>query len=209
MWLAFQVLPWHNYVTLYCSDVIVRLAPTLLAVKTELLSVVFSLFSVVTERNHQPWHNRSITEAKRRLRRLEHKQSSQCKRVRNTYSDLLYKTRANYYKSAISEAKDNSKALYRITNTLLGNTRNIVLPDYDDIVLLGEKFQFYFSSKIHRQITENNCQQHQSTEKHTSSWVPCLPLITKIDFRNIVKSLKYKSCLLDPLPAFILKDHVV
>ena len=51
---------------------------------------------VVTERNHQPWHNRSIT---------DRKQSSQSKRARNTYSDLLYKTRANYYKNAIGEAK--------------------------------------------------------------------------------------------------------
>ena len=61
----------------------------------------------------------------------------------------------------------------RITNTLLGNTRNIVLPDYDDIVLLAEKLQFEFSSKvekIHGQITVKiTCQQHQSYEKHTSS----------------------------------------
>ena len=80
------------------------------------------------------------------------------------------------------------------------------------IVLLAEKFQLYFSSKvdkIHRLITENNCQQHQSAEKHTSSNLRCLPLMTRIDVRNIVKSLKYKSYLLDPLPAFILKDHVV
>ena len=124
--------------------------------------------------------------------------------VQNT-SQLLFK-------NAISEAKDNSKALYRITETLLGNTRNIVLPDCDDIVLYANKFQFYFFSKveiIHRQITENNCQQYQYAEKHTSSSLRCLPLITMIDASNIVKSLKYKSCLLDPLPAFILKDHVV
>ena len=79
-----------------------------------------------TERNHQPWHNGSITEAKRMIRILECKQSGQFKRARNAYSDLLYKTRANYYKNAIGEAKDNRKALYSITNTLLGNTRNIV-----------------------------------------------------------------------------------
>ena len=43
---------------------------------------------------------------------------------------------------------DNSKSLYRITNTLPSNIRNIVLPDCDDIVLLAKKFQFYFSSKV-------------------------------------------------------------
>ena len=160
---------------------------------------------VVTERNHQPWNNRSITEAKRRLCRLERKQSGQFKRERNTYGNLLYKTRANYYKNAIGETKDNSKALYRITNILLDNTRNIVLPDCDDIVLLAEKFQVYFSSKVERvkgklrKITVNNINLLKNT----------LPLITKIYVRNIVKSLKYKSCLLDPLPAFILKYHVV
>ena len=53
---------------------------------------------VVTECNYQPWHNLDITEAKRRLRKLGRKQSSQFKRARNTYSDLLYKTRAHYYK---------------------------------------------------------------------------------------------------------------
>ena len=58
--------------------------------------------------------------------------------------------RTNYYKNTISEAKDNSKALYRITNPFLGNTRNIVLPDCDDSVLLAEKFQFYFSSKVEK-----------------------------------------------------------
>ena len=47
---------------------------------------------VVTERNHQPWQNRSITEAKRRIRRRERKHSSQFRRARNVYSDLLYKT---------------------------------------------------------------------------------------------------------------------
>ena len=56
---------------------------------------------------------------------------------------------------------------------------------------------------------EKYCQQHQSAEKYTSSNIRCLPLISKIEVRNIVKSLKYKSCLLNPLPAFILKFHVV
>ena len=78
----------------------------------------------------------------------------------------------------MGEAKDNSKTLYRITNTLLGNIRKIVLSDYDDIILLAEIFQFYFFSKvekIQRQITENNYQQHQYAEKHTSSSLCCLP----------------------------------
>ena len=55
--------------------------------------------------------------------------------------------------SSITEAKSRLRRLerkqrvpYRITNTLLGNTRNIVFPDCGDIVLLPDKFQFYFSS---------------------------------------------------------------
>ena len=62
----------------------------------------------------------------------------------------------------LSVKPDNSKSLYRITNTLPGNIRNIVLPDCDDIVLLAKKFQFYFSSKVEdslgklQKITVNN-----------------------------------------------------
>ena len=56
---------------------------------------------------------------------------------------------------------------------------------------------------------ENNCQQHKFIEKHISSNLRGFPLITKIYVRNIVTRLKYKSCLLDPLQAFILKYHVV
>ena len=82
------------------------------------------------------------------------------------------------------------------------------MPDCDDIVFLAEIFKVYISSKvemIHRQISENNCQQYQSAEKHTSSSLRCLPLITKTNVSNIVKSVKCKSCLLGPTPTVYLE----
>ena len=54
---------------------------------------------------------------------------------------------------------------------------------------------------------ETHFQQHQSAQKYTGSKLRCIPLITKIEVRNIVKSLKYKSCLLDPPSAFYLKGY--
>ena len=54
----------------------------------------------------------------------------------------------------ITESKDNNKALYKITDSLIGKDRELVLPNCASDIKLCEDFSNYFTDKLQQMHTQ-------------------------------------------------------
>ncbi|VDI23525.1 Hypothetical predicted protein [Mytilus galloprovincialis] len=65
-----------------------------------------------------------------------------------TTNQLLIKCKKDYFSSKVSEIGHDQKQLHRLTNDLMGNKREIFLPEHEDDKLLADKFCEFFVGKI-------------------------------------------------------------
>ncbi len=166
----------------------------------------------VTDRIHQPWHNPEITAAKRNLRERERMGCAELSKCKNSYSALLHVTKCQYYRKTITESKDDIKSLFKITDLLLGKKHKTVLPSCDSDDKLSEDFSKYFASKVEKIHSEINVTPPAKVTLSTCTdpafaYLTKFPIVTTSDTITLIKGLKPKVCLLDPLPAFMFKDY--
>ena len=172
----------------------------------------------VTVRPESPWHNADLDREKRLKRKLENKHLSTNLIVdleayheqRNVYNAKLLKTKQDYFRKEISTAAKPSEKS-KICNKLLNREKKVVLPTHDTAKELTERFINYFSDKIKtiRTDLENLPPQQDPTDSNADfSGTPLLqfePVST--DFvQDIIKKSPTKSCSLDPVPTWLLKQ---
>ena len=63
-------------------------------------------------------------------------------------SDLIKATQWKYCLDKITDNKNNTKVLFNITNTLLGNKDPLPLPPTQDLKTLADEFNYFFKDKI-------------------------------------------------------------
>ena len=61
---------------------------------------------------------------------------------------LLLKCKKDYFSKKISEIEHDQKQLHRLTNNLMGNKRDVILPSHHDENALADKFCEFFVGKI-------------------------------------------------------------
>ena len=172
----------------------------------------------VTVRPESPWHNADLDREKRLKRKLENKHLSTNLVVdleayheqRNIYNVKLAKTKQDYFRKEISTAAKPSEKS-KICNKLLNREKKVVLPSHDTSEELAERFINYFSDKIKtiRTNLENLPPQQDPIDSYPEfSGIPLLqfePVST--DFvEDIIKKSPTKSCTLDPVPTWLLKQ---
>ena len=172
----------------------------------------------VTVRPESPWHNADLDREKRLKRKLENKHLSTNLIVdleayheqRNVYNVKLAKTKQDYFRKEISTAAKPSEKS-KICNKLLNREKKVVLPSHDTAKELAERFINYFSDKIKtiRTNLENLPTQQDPIDSYPEfSGIPLLqfePVST--DFvKDIIKKSPTKSCTLDPVPTWLLKQ---
>ena len=167
-----------------------------------------------------PWYTSELAEEKRRRRQLERK-FKQTKLVidkekldnqRNKYNHLLTEAKKNYFKSKVENAA-SSKDLYKVCNKLLNREQKSVLPTHECAKELADKFVDYFNNKISL-IRENLLQSPVVTPSHlqdiNSDFIgepfEYFQSVTQHDVRKIIHSSPSKSCALDPVPTWLLKQ---
>ena len=108
-----------------------------------------------TIRPQAEWYTADIRQAKqlrRRAERLWRKTRLTIHRVifmerRGDVTDLIRKTKTDYYTNLICDNKDNNKKLFNVVNTLHGRKQSMPLPRKPVDILL-ESFSEFFISKI-------------------------------------------------------------
>ena len=172
----------------------------------------------ITLRPQAEWYTTELENEKRTKRRLERKYRKtllsedahafqiQCAR----YSELLVTTRQQFYATKVEQHAGDQKSLYKIINKLLHRSNEQLLPAYDSLAELTDRFANFFSDKIQKirldLLSGRSSIQSIETRTTPSAFLSEFRSVSEADVEKIIKKSSTKSCSLDPLPTWLLKD---
>ena len=132
---------------------------------------------------------------------------------------MLFKAKANYYSNLVKSQSDNPKQLWTTINSLSGNVKSKVLPDHDNLSLLVNSFNLYFTDKvtqIRAKIGISDCPNivnstiQLSSEVSPTSHLSVFQEIKEAEVECILKCSPSKSCSLEQIPTYLLQScHAV
>ena len=172
-----------------------------------------------SSRKRQPWYNDDIHVARRKRRKLE-------KKWRNTRLEVDHQlyieqnklvnfmiddSKKNHFKTKLDNA--DSKTVFKIVNTLL-NKDNKTLPEHSSVKELSNDFALFFTEKVEK--IHSSLKDEQSSVAHDSTdydhsvtcYLSKFEKLSENDVLNLVNKCNTKSCLLDPLPTWYLKENM-
>jgi hypothetical protein len=171
----------------------------------------------ITERTETPWYTQEIRHAKTLCRTLERKwcrsnltiDQEIFKRQRNQLTALRDNAKSEYIRGKL-ESSTSSKDTFAILNSLLHRTSNRPLPDHEEPRALADSFATFFSEKIElvRRGFDTPPTAHQD-DGHTGSEIALLEsfrLTQETEISKLISSSASKSCALDPIPTWLLKQ---
>ncbi|CAG2223690.1 unnamed protein product [Mytilus edulis] len=127
---------------------------------TELSSILDKHAPLISKnlilRPNTEWYTDDLRVAKRNRRKAERRMRKTKLTIHRqmfresciTTNQLLIKCKKDYFSSKVSEIGHDQKQLHRLTNDLMGNKREIFLPEHEDDKLLADKFCEFFVGKI-------------------------------------------------------------
>jgi hypothetical protein len=171
-----------------------------------------------------PWYNDTIHKAKQAKRQAErkwrktdltiHKQIYQEKR--NDLTSLIISSKRDHYQQKINDSSQSQSALFKCLNELLKKKKSTNLPDHTCSLKLSNRISEYFYDKVQAIRSElealqtaeclipvpEECklEQHQLLFKFEPATVD--------EVKKIILASPTKSCMLDPIPASLLKDCI-
>jgi len=177
----------------------------------------------ITLRPHAPWYDDTLREAKHERRKAERKwRHTHLVEDKRLYKDkcnrmnaLLSNAKKVYYNKKITDAGKDQKQLYKITRSLLGDTNDVSLPTNNSELGLAENFGHFFENKI-KTIRDNIILSGQTQSdvlaEDTVFNGECLDNfkpITEDELQTLILKAPNKSCGLDPLPTWLLKECII
>ena len=124
---------------------------------------------------------------------------------------MIDDSKKNHFKTKLDNA-DSKTVFIKIVNTLL-NKDNTTLPEHSSVKELSNDFDLFFTEKVEK--IHSSLQDEQSSVAHDSPdydhSVTCylseFEKLSENDVLNLVNKCNTKSCLLDPLPTWYLKEY--
>ena len=180
--------------------------------------------ATVTLRPNSPWFTDTLRQEKRNRRQLErtwlrtglevHRQAYRTKCV--AFNRMLLTTKSEYYSEKIATCGRDQKQLFHITKNIMGDTGTTNMPSFVSPGALAQRFSDHFTDKV-RHIRQGMCDRddnHSSATRAALSDDVCfdgVPLInfmpiTESDVERLVAVAPCKTCELDPIPTWLLKQ---
>jgi hypothetical protein len=173
-------------------------------------------------RPNTEWYSDELRAAKRDRRKAERRMRKSNLTVhREMFRDtclktntLLLKCKKDYFSKKISEIEHDQKQLHRLTNNLMGNKRDVILPSHHDEKALADKFCEFFVGKIStirdnlaatNNSSSDNCDTMRADIKFDGEPLRSFSPVSSDELRKIILAAPTKSCELDPLPTKLLK----
>ena len=129
---------------------------------------------------------------------------------------MLVNANKNYYTARIANCKNYQKQLFNITRNLMGNTDITTMPTYVCRVDVAQRFGDHLIEKVSniRKDIVDCCEGRPYATMVAMSndavfgGVPlvCFETVTESDVERLVASAPVKSCELDPIPTWLLKQ---
>ena len=174
-----------------------------------------------SQRIRQPWYTSDIHVARRVRRKYEkkwrrtrlevhHEQYADQNRLVNS---MIQDSKKSYFHDKLSNA--DTKSTFKTVNTLLNNN-NTILPNHDSLPNLCDEFATYFKEKvenIQEGLELEKCNIRGSVaDSCNQSMVPNelseFKMLAEDDVSKIINGFAAKSCLLDCIPTWYVKDNL-
>ena len=180
--------------------------------------------ATVTLRPNSPWFTDTLRQEKRNRRQLErtwlrtglevHRQAYRTKCV--AFNRLLLTTKSEYFSEKIAICGRDQKQLFHITKNIMGDTGTTNMPSFVSPGALAQRFSDHFTDKV-RHIRQGICDRDDNQSSITRAALSddvCfdgVPLtnfvpITESDVERLVAIAPCKTCELDPIPTWLLKQ---
>lgn len=173
----------------------------------------------VKKHKPKPWIDQEVHDERNKRRKFERrmlkskteKDKMGYKAHKNYVNLLIDKKKIAFFHDAFHENKGDQKCLYALVKRLTNNNRSVVYPEAPDDETLAKQFSDFFEEKIKK--INNSFPAQSSTETAYSpqptrcSYV-AFPEISPDEVRRYIFSSPTKSCLLDPVPTFLLKNNL-
>ena len=170
-----------------------------------------------TERPSTPWYCQEIRHAKTECRKLERKWLKSnlsidheiLKTQRNRLKSLREIAKAKYIKSKL-ENVSSPKDSFDILNHLLHKSTERPLPAHCDTTILAEKFASFFMEKI--ALRRNNFHDVIPPPPQSLQSLNFVSLLDSFrptvncEINKLVSQARNKSCALDPVPTWLVKQ---
>ena len=174
----------------------------------------------VTSRPSATWYSEEITAEKRKRRKLERRwrksgteadklqYTDQCSRVRK----LLKSSKMSYYASLINENRSDSKVSFNTIDRMLHRMPPNHFPSCGSPKELCDKFADFFCDKIvtiRHQLDTLSITDALAFPLIDDAIITCqlseFSPTSEDELSGLVKKIDAKSCLLDPVPASLLR----
>ena len=162
------------------------------------------------------WFDSAAKELKRQTRTLFHKwmrtkdpeEHNRYKTSRNNYRQHLDNNKRRHLSEAIQAAKGDPKKLFSITLGLMGKVAENPLPSCTSDAALAEDFAEFFVNKIERIRSDLiHTPPFEPVARCTTS-LPSFQPLSETSVNRLIKLSKPTTCLLDPLPTKLVKEHI-
>ena len=171
----------------------------------------------ITIRPLAPWYNDNVHDCRKEVRKAERR----WRRTRLTVHKQIYRNlktqltntiktaKKNFIQNKIENSSQSQKALFQCMDELLYKSKASALPSNIPTEELPNSFCTFFSEKIEKiqkifTTSEDECTQNSNLQHHLHDFDPATP----DEVRKIILKSPTKSCSLDPIPTFLLKDCI-
>lgn len=165
--------------------------------------------------NKSKWFDVEIKVARRERRRWERKyikhKDDRYKllytKAKNELTNLIISKKKQYYNNLLNKNKSNTKILYSVFNNLLS-----IKEDHRNSDVNDEEFSNRFAEFLTSKITKiRNDLDKESDNQEIKSAKLCtrtfeISEISECDLSKILKSVRLKMCMLDPLPLRLMTN---
>ena len=209
-----RTLQIHHYMAGTPDDMVLQLSTALISLIDKYAPIISR---IVTLRPHAPWYKEPIRDAKRLRRKLERIwRKKRTKVASRTYRDQcavvakeIYSAKSSYYSTKIAECKQDTKMLHKLTQKLIGNnTMQSNFPTCDSDSELADNFRNFFDTKITNLRSKLHVDTQNTDEPLYLTNLTHLRPATEDEIQKVVKSSANKSCSLDFMPTWLLKDCI-
>jgi hypothetical protein len=175
----------------------------------------------ITLRPKAPWYTGELREAKHDRRRAEktwrrtkltvHQQiyKEHCRAVNR----LLFQAKKCFYTTKIMECSKDQKQIFKLTKSLMGEKGEVILPTHTSAKDLANNFGEFFTSKIEKirdsiKVSDPHSQAMDADVEFQGTVLREFTPATQEEVRKMIMKAPNKSCELDPLPTWLLKNCI-
>ncbi|KAJ8040922.1 hypothetical protein HOLleu_15372 [Holothuria leucospilota] len=175
----------------------------------------------ITLRPHAPWYTDELRDAKHKRRKAERIWrrtgltvdlqifKDTCRNV----NKLLIQEKRLFYSNKITECGGDQKNLFKLTKHLMGMSADTILPTHRSIEHLANRFGDFFADKVEGIVAEMGksdvvADAMSSDCLFTGDVLASFDPTTEDEVRTLITSSPSKSCNLDPIPTWLLKECV-